>query len=113
MSARNPMSRERADDGGWLCWTAQRLTQFWDWVDGRDIEKHMMAWAVFIATLSGTWYLVDWTLDYAYAHPERSGVELGLLVAAYMVPWNGVLTVFAFVVKWYFERPKGGAPEGS
>lgn len=96
--------KKRASDGGFLCRFARVLSLGWDWIDRRDVDKHVMAWAVFIFTIAGTWYLIDWTLDYAYTHPEKSGVELGLIVAAYMVPWNGVLAVLTFVIKWYFER---------
>lgn len=102
--SRDPASRERSDDGGWCCWLATRAGQFWDFIDKRDVDKHAMAWLLVIAGIAGTWYLIDWTLDYAYAHQDKSGVELGLVVAAYMIPWNGVLAVVTFVIKWYFER---------
>lgn len=92
-------NHRRAGDKGIWCVVAHRFSLLWDFIDKRDIDKHLMAWATFYITI----YLVDWTLDYIYQHPEKSGAELGMVVAAYMVPWN--LTQ-AVVIKWYYEsRP--------
>lgn len=88
--------KKRASDRGVLCWVALRMSQAWDFVDKRDIDKHVMAWMTF----GLTFYLVDWTLDYIYAHPEKSGADLGFIVAAYMVPLN---LMQAAVIKWYFD----------
>lgn len=88
--------KKRAADRGAWCWFAQRFSEAWDFIDKRDIDKHVVAWIVLYVTV----YLLDWTLDYIYAHPDKSGVDLGLVVAAYMVPWSAVQ---AAVIKWYFE----------
>lgn len=90
----------RSTDKGLLCALALRAGQFWDFIDKRAIDKHLMAWGMFFIT----WYLLDWTLDYIYQHPQKSGLEIGAIVAAYMVPWTPLQ---AAVIKWYFEaRPQ-------
>lgn len=88
--------RRRADDGGWACWLAKRLSETWDFVDRRDIDKHVTAWAVF----GMTFYLGDWVLDYVFAHPDKPGLEVAAIVTAIMLPWTPVQ---AAVIKWYFE----------
>lgn len=79
-----------------MCWIALRFAQFWDFVDKRDIDKHLMAWATF----GMTFYMLDWTLDFIYSHPDKPGLDVGAIVAAYMVPWTPMQ---AAVIKWYFE----------
>lgn len=94
---------KRVGDNGWLCRSALRAGQFWDFIDKRDIDKHAMSWAVFAVTC----YIVFWILEFIWDHPARSGIDIGAVIAALMVPWSPVL---AAVIKWYFDaRPKGGA----
>jgi hypothetical protein len=88
--------KKRASDGGLLCRLARVLSLGWDFVDKRDIDKHFMAWAVF----GMTFYMADWMLDYIYAHPDKSGLELAAIASAIMVP---ITPVLGAVVRWYFE----------
>jgi len=74
-----------------------KLAALWDWVDQRDIDKHALA----IATFWYTIYLIDWVLEYVFTNPTKSGVEVGLVVAAILLPWTPVQ---GYVFKWYFER---------
>ena len=85
----------RAEDKGWLCWIALRAGQFWDFIDKRDIEKHAMAWAV----MGISAYMVLWIFEFIWENP-KSGIDIGAIVAAIMVPWAPVQ---AAVIKWYFE----------
>ena len=85
----------RQADKGWLCWVALRFADAWDWVDDRDIDKHLMAWATFSATV----YMLFWCMEYAWAHPEKPGLEIGLIIAALLTPWTPVQGA---VIKWYF-----------
>lgn len=95
------IEQRRRDDRGVLCWVAMRVSQAWDWIDKRDIDKHLMAWAVFYIT----YYMVFWCMEFIWAHPERPGLEVGLIVAAIMVPWTPVQ---AAAIKWYFEARTDG-----
>ena len=82
-------------DGFW-CVVAQRCRDVWDWIDKRDIDKHVASWAVFYAT----WHIVTEIIKYIQANPAKSGVEIGAIVAALMVPWSSLQ---GFALKWYFE----------
>lgn len=85
----------RADDRGWWCWVAARAGDTWDFIDKRDIDKHIMSWATFWMT----YYIVDWTLEFVFLHPDKSGLEVAAIVGAIMVPWS---TMQGAVIKWYF-----------
>mgnify|MGYP001615475543 FL=1 len=97
MNAEVPQAERirRADDRGFWCWLAARAADAWDFIDKRDIDKHIMSWAVF----GMTFYVVDWVIDFVYAHPDKPGFEIAAIVAALMVPWTPVQ---AAVIKWYF-----------
>ena len=71
----------RASDGGVLCWVALRIADFWDWIDNRDIDKHVVS--VFI--MYGTYYITNWAMacacpgahrGSAYDDPYRHGDHL-------------------------------------
>lgn len=76
----------RRDDRGVLCTIALRASQFFDWVDRRQID----AYAVSFIILWGTIRITEWAMGYANAHPEKSGVETGAIIASIMVPWSGL-----------------------
>jgi len=94
-AVRNPNSRDRGNDKGFWCALALRFSQAWDFIDDRDIDKHLMSWAVFGMTI----YVIFWMLEFIWSHADKPGLEVGAIVAAIMIPWNGVQ---AAVVKWYF-----------
>ncbi len=93
----NPTLKRRATDGGPLCWLARRLTEFWDFFDKRDIDKHLMAWATFYVTVA----LTSWAKQYVEDHADKPGLELAAVIGAALLPWTPVQS---FVIKWYFER---------
>jgi len=81
-----------------------KLSLFWNWIDARDIDKHAMSWAVFGITC----YMLYWTMEFIWAHPEKPGLEIGAIIAALMVPWTPVQ---AAVIRWYFAaRTNGRTP---
>lgn len=92
-----PMTElRRRSDRGWLCWVALRLTDFWDWVDKRDLDKH----AVSIAILIGTAKVTSWAFHFSEAHMDKSGAELALVIAAVTAPY---MALQAAALAFYFR----------
>lgn len=90
------MNNRRRTDQGPLCWIAMRLSQMWDFIDARDIDKHAVCWAV----LLGAWFIGTWSMDFARTETSRSGSDLALIIGAVTAPYTLMLTG---VIKWYFE----------
>lgn len=90
------VENRRASDGGILCWVALRAGQFWDFIDKRDVDKHVVTWWSFYVT----GYLIDWSLEFVFKHPDKPGLEVAAIVTAIMLPWTPVQGA---IVKWYFE----------
>jgi len=88
--------QRRATDDGFLCALALRASQFWSFIDERDIDKHLMAWATFLMTC----YIMQWVLTFVWLYPDKAGLETGLIIAAVLAPWTPVQ---AKVIQWYFE----------
>lgn len=80
-----------------LCRVAAVLSEAWDFIDKRDIDKHAIAWSTFAFTI----YLTDWALEYVFAHPDKPGLELAAVVAAVLLPWTPVQK---YVFEDYFKR---------
>ena len=93
------IEHKRADDKGWLCWVAMRVSQTWDWVDERDIDKHIAAWWTFYMT----YYILEWCLNFVWVYPNKPGLETAAIIGAILLPWTPLQ---AAVVKWYFEARK-------
>lgn len=77
-----------------LCWLAQRASEAWDFIDKRDIDKHVITWTVLVMT----WEVAKWAMAYA---DESSDNNIALNIAAVTAPVAGLAT---FVMKWQFER---------
>ena len=75
-----------------------RASQAWDWVDKRDIDKHVVS----IVVLYGTWYVTTWAMTFAAAAltANKSGVEAAALVAAVTAPY---MALQAAVIAFYFK----------
>jgi hypothetical protein len=86
----------RATDGGWLCWIALRMSELWNFIDARDLDKH----AVSVVILLGTMKVTEWAMAFAGAHPDKSGVEVAAIIASVLVPYNALQ---AAAIAWYFK----------
>ena len=71
------------------------LTRVWDWIDKRDIDKHLLSMAVFY----GTAKQVTWAMAFAAASP-RPGLEVAAIIAAVTGPYAALQ---AAALKFYFE----------
>ena len=93
-----PVLRRRGD-GGPLCWAALRMSELWDWIDARDIDKH----AVSVAIMLGTYKLTDWAMNYAWTNPGKPGLELAAVIAAVTGPY---MALQAAAIAFYFNARK-------
>lgn len=87
--------QRRAEDQGWLCVVARRASQGWDWIDGRDIDKHFVS----LAILSGTVFITHWAMEFAY-WSNRPGLEVAAIIAAVLAPY---MALQAAAISFYFK----------
>lgn len=77
----------------------RRLTQWWDWVDKRDIDKHVLTFGIFWGTVK----LTEWAMVFAATHAAKPGLEIAAIIAAVTTPY---MALQAAAIKYYFEsRP--------
>lgn len=88
--------RRRRGDDGILCLIALRASQFWDFIDKRDIDKH----AVSLAILFGTVKVTTWGMHFAEQFSWRPGVELAAIIAAVLAPY---MALQAAALGFYFK----------
>lgn len=86
----------RAEDRGWMCLAARRASQFWDFIDRRQID----AYAISVAILAGTIKITDWAMEFVDSHPDIDLSKAALVIGAVMVPWSGLQ---AAAVKFLFD----------
>ena len=106
-----PEPARRVTDQGFWCRLARRGSEFWDWVDKRDIDKHLTAQAIIWAFLIGSYRMVLWGWDFARSWLDAakagkviSGTEVAAVVAAIGGPWSLLVgAVLATVVNFYFK----------
>lgn len=72
-----------------------RASQAWDWIDGRDIDKHFVS--MFI--MYGTFVITRWAMVYA-EHGDRPGIEVAAIIGAVAAPY---MALQAAALKWYFD----------
>lgn len=89
------MVGQRRTDG-WFGW----LTRLWDWVDDRDIDKHVLS----ILILAGTYRLTVWATLFVETCKDKSGIEIAAIIAAVTAPY---MALQAAAIKYYFEA-RGG-----
>ena len=87
---------KRATDGGFLCQVALRAGQFWDFIDKRQIDKHIVS----LAILYGTVLVTKWATGYADTHEGKTGIELAAVIAAIMGPY---MALQAAAISFYFR----------
>ena len=85
----------RAVDGGWLCWVALRFSEAWDWIDKRDIDKHVVSLIILI----GTAKLTAWAMHYA-TYADRPGIEVAAIIGAVTAPY---MALQAAAIAFYFK----------
>jgi len=75
------------------------VTKFLDFLDRRDVDKHVVSAVI----LLGTYSLTRWAMHFADTHADKSGTEIAAIIAAVTAPY---LAVQAAAIKFYFEsRP--------
>jgi hypothetical protein len=79
--------RRRSEDKGWL-------TRAWDWIDQRDIDKHIVS----LIILAGTAHVTLWAMHYAETG-NRPGLEVAAIIAAVTAPY---MALQGAAIKFYF-----------
>ncbi|WP_294768641.1 hypothetical protein [uncultured Rhodoferax sp.] len=72
------------------------LTRIWDWIDKRDIDKHVVS----IVILYGTKIMTSWAMAFAVAHADKPGIEIAAIIAAVTGPY---MALQAAAIKFYFD----------
>ena len=72
------------------------LGQVWDFIDKRDIDKHLLSMGVFWGTMK----ITDWAMHYAASHADKPGIEIAAIIAAVSTPY---MALQAAALKYYFE----------
>lgn len=70
------------------------LDRFWQWVDDRDIDKHVVS----IAIMYGTVSISRWAMAYATAH--GTDANTALTIAAVSAPY---MALQAAAIQQYFK----------
>lgn len=74
----------------------QKCANIWDFIDNRQIDRHLASIAIFAVT----WKLTEWLMSYVTAHPEKPGLEVAAIIGAFMVPWSAAQ---AAALRFYFD----------
>ena len=75
---------------------AASLKRLWDFIDERDIDKHIVS--LFI--LWGTWKITDWSMGFAAALGAKPGIEVAAVIAAVTAPY---MALQAAAIAFYFR----------
>lgn len=89
------MKQRRAEDQGWLCITARRAADFWDWVDRRQLDAHVISAII----LYGSIVITEWAMQFA-KHGDRPGIEIAAIIGAVVGPWS---VLQGAAIKFHFE----------
>jgi hypothetical protein len=88
-----PRPPQRRCTDSWL----GKLGQVWDFVDARDIDKHVVSLAVFYGTVK----ITNWAMAYASTYAGSS--DVALTIAAVMAPY---MALQAAAIHFYFQARK-------
>jgi hypothetical protein len=83
-------------DGNFWCRAAYHGSEFWDWIDKRQIDAHCYS----LLILYGTVKVSLWCMDYAGVHADKPALEIAAVIAAIMTPWTALQ---AAAIKFLFE----------
>lgn len=75
---------------------SNKLTQIWDWIDKRDIDKHTLSVGIFYGTVK----LTEWAMIYANQHADKAGIEVAAIIAAVTGPY---MALQAAAISFYFK----------
>lgn len=78
-----------------LCRTARIASLAWDFIDKRDIDKHIVAGIILWCTIE----ITRWAMHYA-ANGDRPGLEVAAIIGAVVGPWA---ILQGAIAKWYFD----------
>ncbi|HVA19015.1 MAG TPA: hypothetical protein VMU55_02445 [Solirubrobacteraceae bacterium] len=93
--SQQPHNRQ-TDDGLWHT-VALRLSQTWDFVDRRDIDKHLVSLFIMLGTVK----LTAWAMRFAGApHPGMSGTDMAAIIASVTGPY---MALQAAAIGFYFN----------
>lgn len=88
--------QRRRTDKGTLCWLAMRASELWDWIDKRNIDKHVVAAAILFGTIKVT----EWAMQFAKDLHDRPGIEVAAVIAAVLAPY---MALQAAAIAFYFR----------
>jgi hypothetical protein len=72
------------------------LSNLWDWIDERDIDKHTLSVGIFYGTIK----LSAWAMAFAELHSDKSGIEVAAIIAAVTAPY---MALQAAAISFYFK----------
>ena len=90
--------QRRATDKGMLCMIALRASQFWDWIDKRSIDKHVVSLGIMVGTIITT----SWGMRFAETS-TRPGLEVAAIIAAVLAPY---MALQGAAIGFYFTQRK-------
>jgi hypothetical protein len=95
--------RRRELDRSLLCRIAFRAGQAWDFIDKRDIDKHLVSIVILYGTVQVTrWafgFATQW-LDIVIAGKALPGLEVAAVIAAVTAPY---ITLQGAAIAFYFK----------
>ena len=68
------------------------MERFWDWVDSREVDKHVASVVIMLGTVKVT----EWAMAFASSHPENYAA-----IAAVTAPYCALQ---AAAIKFYFDN---------
>ena len=77
------------------------INKLWDWIDDRQIDKHIVA----IIVLYGTKLITTWAMQFAVDHHNSdNAIGIAAIIGAVSAPY---MALQAAVIKFYFESRNG------
>ena len=73
-----------------------KFSQLWEWIDERDIDKHLLS----IVILLGTFKVTSWAMGFAEMVKSQSGIEVAAIIAAVTAPY---MALQAAAIAFYFK----------
>lgn len=71
------------------------IARFWDWIDDRDIDKHLVS----LVILGGTYRITEWAMTFAKTC-DKPGIEVAAILGAVLAPY---MALQAAAVSFYFR----------